>query len=81
MALKSTRYQKVMPAALNRRAVTRRKVNISGASVERGTKNRIQATILDVSIYGCRLEMDAILPEGENVQIHLADKDAVDAEL
>jgi len=81
MALKSTRYQKVMPAALNRRAVARHKVNISGTSVKRGKKIQVEATILDVSIYGCRLELDAILPEGEGIEIHLAETHIADAKI
>lgn len=79
MALKSTRYQKVMPAALNRRNVKRHKVNITGTFVKRGQASTIQATILDVSVYGCKLALDAILPEGEKIQIHIADRDIVDA--
>jgi len=81
MALKSTRYQKVVPAALNRRAFELHRVNISGASVTLSKKKIVQATILDVSIYGCRLELDAILPEGEKIQIHLANKEVVDARI
>lgn len=81
MALKSTRYQKVKPAALNRRVTARAKVNLSGAAVKRGKKNQIKASILDVSIYGCRLELDAIFSEGEKVQIHLADKNIIDAKV
>ncbi len=79
MALKSTRYQKVKPAALNRRTMARHQVNITGSFVKRSQKNKIQATILDVSIYGCKLALDAILPEGEVIQIQIADTDSVDA--
>lgn len=81
MTLKSTRYQKVMPAALNRRKVGRQKVNLSGTFVGRGGEVRIKATILDISIFGCRLELDAILPEGETVQIHLTNGEKIDAKV
>lgn len=81
MALKSTQYQKVEPAALNRRAFELHRVNISGASVPRSKKHKVQATILDISIYGCRLELDTIVPAGENIQIHLANTEVVDARI
>lgn len=68
-----------MPAALNRRVIKRHEVNITGTFVKRSQANSIQATILDVSIYGCKLALDAILPEGEKIQIHIADQDVVDA--
>lgn len=81
MTLKSTRYQKVMPAAVNRRKIARQKVNLSGACVGRGEKTKIKATILDISIFGCRIEIDAILPEGETIQIHLANDDVIGAKI
>lgn len=81
MALKSTRYQKVLPAAINRREIARRRVHLSGLNVGRRKKNRIRATILDVSIYGCRMELDAIFSPGETIQIHLADKAKIEANI
>ena len=81
MTLKSTRYQKVLPAAINRRKVARQKVNLTGACVGRGEKTRIKANILDISIFGCRLGLDAILPEGETIQIHLANKEMIVAKI
>ncbi len=69
MALKSTRYRKVEPAALNRRAVPRHEVTVSSASLKRKGNQSIVATLLDISIYGCRFEADAVFQEGERVTV------------
>ena len=73
MALKSTRYRKVAPAALNRRAVPRHCVSVSSASLKRSSDNPISATLVDISIYGCRLEADAVFGEGEEINLAVAD--------
>lgn len=69
MALKSTRYRKVQPAALNRRSVPRHEVTVSSASLKRKGNMSIAATLLDISIYGCRFEADAVFKEGEKVTV------------
>ncbi|MEH6757727.1 MAG: PilZ domain-containing protein [Parasphingorhabdus sp.] len=69
MALKSTRYRKVEPAALNRRATPRHTMAISSASLKRNGNKSIPATLLDISIYGCRFEVDAVFKEGEKVTV------------
>ncbi|QTD56588.1 PilZ domain-containing protein [Parasphingorhabdus cellanae] len=69
MALKSTRYRKVEPAALNRRTTPRHEVYVSSASLKRNGNMSIAATLLDISIYGCRFEADAVFKEGEKVTV------------
>lgn len=79
MALKSTRYRKVEPAALNRRAVPRHNVKIRRASLNRSNRNAISADLVDISVYGCRLEADAVFSEGEEIQVNVAAFDTVKA--
>ncbi len=81
MALKSTRYRKVEPAALNRRATPRHEVSISSASLKRKGNMSIVATLLDISIYGCRLEADAVFKEGEKVTLTVDEHAPVKATL
>lgn len=79
MALKSTRYRKVEPAALNRRSVARHNVQICRASLERSNRTPILANLVDISVYGCRLEADAVFSEGEEIQVNVAAFDSVKA--
>lgn len=69
MTLKSSRYRKVEPASVNRRATPRHEVSISCASLKRSGNKSIIATLLDISTYGCRFEVDAVFKEGEKVTV------------
>ncbi|SIN88701.1 PilZ domain-containing protein [Parasphingorhabdus marina DSM 22363] len=79
MALKSTRYRKVEPAALNRRSVARQRVKVSRASFRRSSNRDIKADLVDISVYGCRLEADAVFQEGEEISLDVASADPVTA--
>lgn len=79
MALKSTRYRKVEPAALNRRSVLRHSVKVSRASFRRSGNRDIHADLVDISVYGCRLEADAVFKEGEEIRLNVASSDPVAA--
>ncbi|MBF6602393.1 MAG: PilZ domain-containing protein [Sphingorhabdus sp.] len=81
MALKSSRYRKVGPASLSQRAEQRHKVAISCASLERKGDMSIVATLLDISTYGCRFEVDAVLKEGEKVVVTVNEHEPVNATL
>lgn len=72
MTLKSTRYRKVEPAALNRRAVPRHEVEVTSVSLNAKESKSIPASLIDISIYGCRLELDTKLADGEAVEISIA---------
>lgn len=79
MALKSTRYRKVEPAALNRRSVARHSVKIRRASFRRSSNSDINADLVDISVYGCRLEADAVFKEGEEIRLNVESADPVTA--
>ena len=81
MALKSSRYRKVGPASLSQRSTPRHTVAISSASLERKGNMSIAATLLDISIYGCRFEVDAVLKEGEKVVVTVNEHEPVNATL
>ena len=72
VTLKSTRYRKVEPAALNRRAVPRHKVEVTSVSLSGKKKYAVPASLVDISIYGCRLEIDSDLSEGEEIRVSFA---------
>jgi len=72
VTLKSTRYRKVEPAAINRRAVPRHEVEVTSVSLNAEKSKSIPASLIDISIYGCRLELDANLTDGEAVEISIA---------
>ena len=72
VTLKSTRYRKVEPAALNRRAVPRHKVEVTSVSLNGKKKFSIPASLVDISIYGCRLEIECEMDEGEEIQVSFA---------
>ncbi|MEW4467188.1 PilZ domain-containing protein [Parasphingorhabdus sp. JC815] len=79
MALKSSRYRKVGPASLSQRTEPRHTVVISSASLKRKGNKPIAATLLDISIYGCRFEADAIFKEGEKVVVTMDEHEPVNA--
>lgn len=81
MALKTSRYRKVGPASLNQRTQPRHTVAISSASLKRKGSKSIAATLLDISIYGCRFEVDAVFKEGEKVVVTVDEHEPVDATL
>ncbi|MEP3227348.1 MAG: PilZ domain-containing protein [Parasphingorhabdus sp.] len=47
----------------------RHEVTVSSASLKRKGDHSIAATLLDISIYGCRIEADAVFKEGERVTV------------
>lgn len=69
MSAKSTRYNNVQPAAINRRDVPRYDVAIDISPLKRKKSKPIQARLADISLYGCRLEADAVFQEGEVLEL------------
>lgn len=81
MGLKSSRYRKVGPASLSQRSAPRHTVAISRSSLKRKGNRPIAATLLDISIYGCRFEADAVFKEGEKVVVTVNEHGPVNATL
>ena len=58
MALASTQYRKVAPARIDQRAIPRHPVLLQRATVRRHGKQPVEAELVDLSIYGCRLSCE-----------------------
>lgn len=58
MALATSQYRKVSPARIEQRAVERHKVLLQRATVRRHGKQPVEAALIDLSIYGCRVDCD-----------------------
>lgn len=71
MALKSTRYQRPEPASLERRGAPRMTVHLTSAALLRSGDVSIEAELHDISVFGCRISVDAIFQEGEEVQVSI----------
>lgn len=67
--MKLSRYRKPEPALIEQRKMPRRKVAIQRTAVSQGELNPIAAKIQDISIFGCCLGIDAILPPEEVVTV------------
>lgn len=65
----SSRYRKPEPALIEQRKMPRRNVAIQRTSVTHNEQAVIDAKIQDISIYGCCLALDAILPANEVIEI------------
>lgn len=58
MTLMTSQYRRVAPARIEQRAVERHPVLLQRATVRRHGKQAIEAELVDLSIYGCRVSCD-----------------------
>jgi hypothetical protein len=59
MGLATSAYRKVAPARIEQRSVARHAVVIKRATVRGHGRQPVEAELVDLSIYGCRLAVDA----------------------
>lgn len=59
MASVASAYRRVEPARIEQRAIARHPVIIRRATVRGHGRQAVEAELLDLSIYGCRLSVDA----------------------
>lgn len=59
MVIAASAYRKVAPARLDQRTIDRHPVVIRRATVRGHGRQPIEAQLVDLSIYGCRLTVDA----------------------
>jgi hypothetical protein len=67
MATTYSQIRKLAPASFEQRAEPRLRLLVTHASVRRYGKLPIEATLHDLSSYGCRIEAALVAKEGERV--------------
>jgi hypothetical protein len=65
-------YRKAAPARLDQRAIERRPVVIRRATVRGHGRQPIEAQLADLSIYGCRLAVDALYSANDRLWLRFA---------
>jgi hypothetical protein len=71
MATRLSQYRAVGPAAVEQRSEPRHRILVSRATVRRHGEQPVEATLRDLSIYGCRLHCAAELEPGERLWLRL----------
>lgn len=59
MGLATSAYNKVLPARIEQRSISRHSVVIKRATVRGHGRQPVDAELIDLSIYGCRLSVGA----------------------
>jgi hypothetical protein len=73
MGLASTAYRRVEPARLEQRVAPRMSVVIKRTTVRGHGRQPVEAQLDDLSIYGCRLTVDAQFKANERLWLRFAD--------
>ena len=79
MSLAASAYRKVAPARLDQRTIARHPVLIKRATVRGHGRHPAEAELIDLSIYGCRLAVDANYTIGDRLWLRFAGESPVAA--
>ncbi len=79
MGYMTSQYKKVAPAQLEQREVMRHPVLLQKATVRRHSKQPIEAKLVDVSVYGCRVLLDESFKVGDRLWLRLAGSGPISA--
>jgi PilZ domain len=79
MTLMTSQYRKVAPARIENRAIERHCVILQRATVRRLGKQPIEAALLDLSSYGCRLSVDGSFATGDRLRLRFCGSQPVTA--
>jgi hypothetical protein len=72
MGLATSAYRKVEPARLEQRVAARQPVVIKRATVRGHGRQPVEAELVDLSIYGCRLAVDAMFSAKDRLWLRFA---------
>jgi hypothetical protein len=72
MTLATSAYRKVEPARLEQRAIARQPVLIKRATVRGHGRQPVEVELVDLSIYGCRLAVDAQYEPNDRLWLRFA---------
>lgn len=67
MATKFSQYRAVAPALVEQRSEPRHRILVTSATVRAHGGEPDEATLRDLSVYGCRITCSAGYPEGERL--------------
>lgn len=81
MATKFTQYRMPDPALVEQRGAERHRVFVARAKVSRGRSQPAEASLHDVSIYGCRLQGMVPHRPGDRVWLRLDDSNPIPARI
>ncbi|UZK66081.1 PilZ domain-containing protein [Sphingomonas sp. M1-B02] len=67
MATRLSQFRSVAPASVDQRRDVRHRILVTRATVRRKDDPPVEATLRDLSIYGCRLACTSVHPAGERL--------------
>jgi hypothetical protein len=73
MSLATSQYRSVAPARIEQRAAERHSVKLHRATVRGHGRTAIEAELVDLSAYGCRITADQKFNEGERIWLRFSD--------
>ena len=71
MATKLSQYRSVGPALVEQRSEPRHRIIVTQATVRSQSKEPVEATLRDLSVYGCRLACATGHQQGERLWLRL----------
>lgn len=72
MGYMSSQFRKVTPARVEQREVMRHPVLLQRATVRKHSKAPLEAKLVDLSVYGCRLLTDGSFKTGDRLWLRFA---------
>lgn len=72
MTLATSQYRRVEPARIEQRAVERVTVKLHRATVRGHGREGVEAELIDISIYGCRVSADPKFKSGDRLWLRFA---------
>jgi PilZ domain len=72
MTLATSQYRKVEPARLEQRAAMRHNVVLHRATVRGHGREAIEAELLDISVFGCRVDADHPFKTGDRIWLRFS---------
>jgi PilZ domain len=72
LGLATSAYRRVAPARIEQREELRHPVVIKRATVRGHGRHPVESRLVDVSIYGCRLAVDASFVPGDRLWLRIA---------
>jgi hypothetical protein len=79
MGYMTSHYKKVGPAQVEQREVVRHPVLLGKATVRRHAKYPIEARLMDLSVYGCRVSINGGVNVGDRLWLRLAGSHPISA--
>jgi hypothetical protein len=79
MGYMTSQYRKVEPARLEQRQAQRHPVLLDRASVRDSDKEPLEASLVDLSVYGCRVLIDGGIKVGDRIWLRLAGSHPISA--